>query len=70
MVHSHQSFSKYKTNAIANRINWVVLYPMVAFIPAFCDFVYKHMWMNRNRSRNSLEKSWCDSSIKTKDKNR
>ena len=64
MVHSHQLFSQPKTIAIANRINWVVLYPMDAFIPAFCNFVYKHMWMNRNRNRNSLEKSRCDSSIK------
>ena len=62
MVHSHQLFSQPKTIAIANRINCVVLYPMEAFIPAFCDFVYKHMWMNRNR--NSLDKSRCDSSIK------
>ena len=63
MIHSHQLFSQPKTIAIANRINWVVLYPMDAFIPAFCDFVYKHMWMNHNRNRNSLEKSRCDSSI-------
>ena len=39
---------------------------MDAFIQAFCDFVYKHMWMNRNRNRNSLEKSRCDSSITLK----
>ena len=40
MVHSPQLFSQPKTIVIANRINWVVLYPMDAFIPAFCDFVY------------------------------
>ena len=64
MVHSHQLFSQPKTIVIVNHINWVVLYPMDAFVPAFCDFVYKHMWMNHNRNRNSLEKSRCDSSIK------
>ena len=63
MVHSHQLFSQPKTIAIVNRINWIVLYPMDAFIPVFCDFVYKHMWMNCNRNRNSLEKSLCDSSV-------
>ena len=61
MVHLHQLFSQPKTIVIVNHINWVVLCPMDAFMPAFCNFVYKHMWMNCNR--NSLEESRCDSSI-------